>query len=207
MRKLKVGITGGIGSGKTAVAKIFIKSGFQVFFADDISKNLLAEDPNIRKKIISEFGDKSYITDKPNKTFLREKIFSDREKLNRINSILHPPTIKLLKEKMDDALKTSEIVFTEAALIYESNIENLFDYVIFVDSPQDEKIKRIQHRDGLNKKSIEEIIRNQIPDDIKKSHADFTIKNDSSLEQLELRVKLVLTILKSICANPRKKIT
>ncbi len=201
MGKLKVGITGGIGSGKSSVAKIFINSGYQVFFADDISKNLLADDPYIRKKIIAQFGDQSYVNDKPNKSFLREKIFSDREKLKRINSILHPPTIKLLKKKMDDALNYAELVFAEAALIYESNIESLFDFVIFVESPQDEKIKRIQQRDGLDKKSIEEIIRNQIPDDVKKSHADFTIINDSSLEQLELRTKFILTILKSICTN------
>lgn len=201
MEKLKVGITGGIGSGKSTVAKIFINSGYQVFFADDISKNLLAEDPYIRKKIISQFGSQSYINDKPNKSFLRDKIFSDREKLKKINSILHPPTIELLTKQMDDELKSSELVFAEAALIYESNIESLFDFVIFVESPQEEKIKRIQLRDGLDKKSIEGIIENQIPDDIKKSHADFTIINDSSLEMLESRTKFILTILKSICTN------
>lgn len=201
MSKLKIAITGGIGSGKSSVANVIIKFGYQVIYADDISKEILRTDPAVKEKIIKEFGIEAYKNNEPNKKFLREIIFSDPVKLKKINSILHPPTINFLKKKMEDILTADKMVFVEAALIYEAGIENLFDYIIFVEASNELKISRIKTRDEMDETSIKEIIANQIPDEIKKSHADFTIVNDSTLQELEKRTELVLKILTSISYN------
>lgn len=201
MSKLKIAITGGIGSGKSSVANVIIKFGYQVIYADDISKEILRTDPAVKEKIIKEFGIEAYKNNEPNKKFLREIIFSDPVKLKKINSILHPPTINFLKKKMEDILTADKMVFVEAALIYEAGIENLFNYIIFVEASNELKISRIKTRDEIDENSIKKIIENQIPDEIKKSHADFTIVNDSTLQELEKRTDFVLKILTSISHN------
>lgn len=131
-RKLKIAITGSIGSGKSTFSEMLEEKGFTVLKADDISKKILSTDPEVRKIVIEEFGTGSYLDGEVNKKYLAEKVFSNPENVLIINSILHPPVIKKIDEMMIEELKKNDKVFVEAALIYEAYMEGMFDYVVLI---------------------------------------------------------------------------
>lgn len=197
-KKLKIAVTGGIGTGKSTVCKILQSHGYPVLYADQISKDILATDKIIQKKIAEEFGSDSFKDGKPNTKFLSEKVFSDSQKVKKINSILHPAVINVINKKMDEGLTNSNIVFVEAALIYEANMEDLFDYVLVVSASEQVKIDRVINSRKMTREDVMKIISNQIPDDKKKSAADFVIENNGTESDLEKKVKFVLMVIQSI---------
>jgi len=195
---LKIGITGGIGSGKTVVAKLFEKNGYSVFYADSIAKQLLAESEIVKSKIIAAFGNESYVDGVPNKEYLAKSVFNNPEKLSVINSIIHPPTISKIEKLCEIELLKKDLVFAEAALIYEANMQGIFDYILVVTADEKSRIKRIVERDNSIEAKIKKRIANQIPEEIKISRADFVICNDGTFTELESKVDLFLTIFKSL---------
>ncbi|MCZ7604223.1 MAG: dephospho-CoA kinase [Melioribacteraceae bacterium] len=197
-KKLKIAVTGGIGTGKSSVCKIFQSHGYPVLYADQISKDILSTDKIIQQKIIEEFGSKSFIDGEPNTKFLSEKVFSDSQKVKKINSILHPAVINVINKKMDEGLTKSNIVFVEAALIFEANMEDLFDYVLVVSASEQVKIERVVNSRKMNEEEVKKIINNQIPDDKKKSAADFVIENNGTESDLEKKVNFILMVIKSL---------
>lgn len=197
-KKLKVGITGSIGSGKSLFCKYLRESKFQVIDADDTAKNILASNVTVQKKIIKTFGEQSYLNGKLNKKFLAEKVFSDPENVNKINSIVHPETIKKINNLADQVLIKEKIVFVEAALIYEANMEKLFDYVVLITANE---IIRKERKIKYNNFTEEEFIKrnlNQIKDEEKRKRADFVFENDEGMKELKQKADLLLRILHSL---------
>ncbi|MGD8779369.1 MAG: dephospho-CoA kinase [Ignavibacteria bacterium] len=196
--KLKIAITGNIGSGKSTVAAFIEEKGYRVIKADDISKEFYVADENVKRKIIDNFGVKSYIDGKLNKSYLAEKVFSNEENLKRINSILHPPTIKKINLLMKKALQKCEMVFTEAALIYEAKMEQYYDYVIVVAADKEIRKERLSKRDGSYKDDFEKRDSKQIPQEEKVKLASFVVVNNSSLKILRSKIDFIINLIKQI---------
>ncbi len=193
MKKLKIAITGSIGSGKSAFSQFIREKGFTVLDADEISKKILAEDEEVRVRVTTEFGPDSFTGKEVNKKYLSEKVFSDPEKVFKINSILHPPVIEKVNDLMNRELQKNDKVFTEAALIYEAEMEEMFDYVVLVVSGMEERYSRkssLMSREDFDKRDF-----NQIPDEEKKKRADFIFENNGNLEELNQKANLLLSLL------------
>jgi len=198
IKKIKLAVTGGIGSGKTAFCGFLKEQGIQVINVDDVSKELLEKDKDIVKKITNTFGSESYKNGKPDKKFLAEKVFSDNENVIKINSILHPKVIKKVDILAGEILKNNNIVAAEAALIYEANMESLFDYVVLITANRD---LRMQRKTGLENYSEEQFIKrnnNQIPEEEKAECADFVFENNGSLDDLKKKAQLFSIIVKGL---------
>ena len=197
-KKLKVGITGSIGSGKSTFSKFIADTGFKVINVDDISKELLVSDKLIKEKIIELFGKESYIGDEVNKKYLAEKVFSNSEQVARINSIVHPAVIKKTESLILQNLEDANIAFAEAALIYEADMENIFDFVILVTTNEKLRLDRKVRFDNYTKEQFLKRNENQIPDDEKKKRADFVIENSGSLEELKSKCGFIIKILQGL---------
>ncbi|SDC98698.1 dephospho-CoA kinase [Algoriphagus faecimaris] len=177
----RIGLTGGIGSGKSTVAKIFEILGIPVYYADDRAKKLMNESLEIRAKIQENFGEETYDEKgQLNREFLAKTIFSDPEKVKIINSIVHPVVGKDFEEWADQ--QSSPYVLKEAALIFESESHEKLDAVITVSSPIKIRINRILMRDPhRSSDQINQIIDQQLPDEIKNEKADYVIKNKDNV--------------------------
>ncbi len=200
-KKLKIAITGGIGTGKSVVADLYKKHGYTVISADEVAKEILSGDNNVRNKIIEVFGERAYVNGKPDTKYLGEKVFSVPENVIKINKIVHPPTIEKIKMEMSKALTKRNLVFVEAALIYEAKMEELFDYVILIVSKSQNQIDRVKKRSNLSEDEIIKRMENQLPGNIKKGRADFVIENNASLDELKTKAEFVLKILEQIAGN------
>jgi dephospho-CoA kinase len=173
---LKIGITGGIGSGKTTVAKVFETLGIPVYYADDEAKRIMNEDEGLKKKIVASFGKESYESGKLNRAYLASVVFNDSYKLDLLNSIVHPATIKDAEQWMQN--KNTPYTLKEAALLFESGAAENLDYVIGVTAPQPLRIKRVMERDAITREEVLKRINRQIEEDIKMKLCDFVIVND-----------------------------
>ena len=191
---MKIAITGNIGAGKSTFASFVEEAGLPVLRADDISKSILDNDEKVRKLVIKEFGNDSFIKNKPNKSFLSQQVFSDPVKLQKLESILHPGVIKLIDRSIKDLLKKFPVVFVEAALIYEADMEEMFDHVVLITSERSIRLKR-KIASGLSKEDFSQRESNQIPQEEKKKRADFIFSNDTTLEDLKMKFKLLLLTL------------
>lgn len=185
--RLKVGITGGIGSGKSYVAKMFQKRGVPYYDADTEAKKLMVEHPEIRKGLIEVFGNGVYGSDgELNRTYLGKLVFEDTKKLEKLNAIVHPIVIQHAEEWADR--QTTPYSLKEAALLFESGSYKKLDYVILVVAPEELKIQRVMDRDGISKKEVLDRMDKQMSDREKEKLADFIIINDEKeplAEQVE----------------------
>lgn len=191
---LKVGLTGGMGSGKTTVARIFEVMGIPVFYADVEAKKLLAEDHELRLKIIHAIGSESYDGSKPNRQYIAQIVFNNPEKLAALNGLIHPATIQQAKAWMNK--QTTPFAIKEAAILFESNAHKELDYVIGVQSPEEVRIANIKQRDHLAIEEIKARMAQQMSQEDKMKLCDFVILNDDShslIEQVLLVYKLILT--------------
>ena len=161
-KKFKIAITGGIGSGKSTFCNFLIEKSYPVIKADDISKRILAEDNSVKEKVIKKFGKESFINNQINKKFLANKIFSNPANVVKINSILHPKVKSEVNELMVSILKDNNIVFTEAALIYEADMEDMFDYIVLITAKDDIRMKRVTVNGKLGEKEFKKRDENQI---------------------------------------------
>ncbi len=202
-KSILVGITGGIGSGKSLVSKMLIENGFPVLDADSISKELVNSDPKIKSSLIREFGQSTYKENKLNTKYLSDQVFGDEKKLKTLNSITHPIIIKKIEELSAELAINNKIVFVESALIFEADFEDIFDYIILIYTEKDKRIERVIERDKTTKKEVEKRIDSQITDDEKKGLVDFVIQNNSTIEELNKKIDFVLMILRSININKK----
>ena len=171
MKKIKVAITGGIGSGKSSVSDYLEKKGHSVLRADLIAKELMAQDAQIKKKLIEEFGEESYSNDKLNTKYLAANAFSNEENVQKINSIVHPPVMEKIDQLAKEIFKNQDIVFIETALVYEANLEDFFDYVLLVLADEKTRIERIINRETVTEEQVRARMQYQIPDEEKKDDA------------------------------------
>jgi len=195
---VKIGITGGIGSGKSQVSKLIENSGYVVLNADDIAKQIMIDDESVRELIILEFGENSYNNEELNRSYLATKAFSSVENVAILNSIVHPPMVEKINELMENELIKHKIVFVEAALIYEAEVDSILDYVLLITSDENSRIERIKNRDGLSETEIRNRMKFQMPESEKENLADFTIKNSSSLFELEMKTKMFLSVFEAM---------
>ncbi len=198
---LTVGVTGGIGSGKTTICKIFEELGAKVIYADELAKKLMDEDEKLKKKIMEVFGEKAYSGGKLNRKFIADVIFSDEEKRKKLESLVHPVVIKKIISDFKKFAKRKNVDFivVEAALIFESGFDNELDYVVVVDTSDDEiKIKRIMERDGCSRDEVLKRMKAQIEPAQKKELADIVIQNDEGIDELREKVKFLYSLFSKI---------
>lgn len=203
-KKLKIAVTGGIGSGKSLVCRYFESCGYLIINADLIAKNIMQNDESVKAKLIKNFGKEVFTGNSINKELLSQLIFSDKKNLEKVNSIVHPVTIKKINEIAENELLLKNIVFVESALIFESKREKYFDYILLITSSIENRIKRISQRDNLDTKEIMSRINSQLPDEDKRKKAHFVIDNDSSVEDLYDKAKLFLSIFENLSSNSHK---
>ncbi|MGA7720794.1 MAG: dephospho-CoA kinase [Ignavibacteriaceae bacterium] len=198
IKKIKLAVTGGIGSGKTVFCGFLKSEGIPVINVDDVSKELLENDKDIIKKIIQTFGKESYVGGKPDKKFLAEKVFSNTENVLKINSILHPKVIKKVDILAGELLKKNDIVAAEAALIYEANMESHFDYIVLITADINLRMKRKTEIEKYLPEQFTKRNENQIPEEEKAECADFVFENNGNLIDLKNKAFLFSNIVKGL---------
>jgi len=190
-----VGLTGGIGSGKSTVAKILLQLGFPVYNSDKRAKWLMNNDSILKNNISSIFGENSYINGVLNTNFISNIVFSDPDKIVQLNSLVHPSVSK----DFDKWLKLNishNIIFKEAAILIESGAYLKMNKIILVESRNDLKIERILKRDSTDFDSVKKRMDSQSSDIKNKKYVDYIIKNNETLESLNTKVNLVIQQIK-----------
>lgn len=190
-----VGLTGGIGSGKTTVANMFHALGVPVYIADEEAKKIMVSSKIIKRKLIALFGEDAYINGILNKPFIAKTIFNDKAYLEKMNAIIHPKVGIHFKKWV--LKQQSPYVIKEAAILFENGSYKQCDYVITVTAPKELKIKRLLNRDNTTLEKIEAIMKNQWNDEEKTKLSNFVIDNS----QLEKTKKQVAKIHKKILEN------
>lgn len=183
-----VGLTGGIGSGKTTVAKAFEALGVPVYIADEEAKKLMNKSKVIKRKLIQLFGEEAYLAGKLNRPFIANVIFNDKAILEQMNGIIHPRVARHFEKWV--AKQKGPYVIKEVAILFENGGDKACDYVITVTAPKTVRIERLLLRDHTSKEKIEAIMKNQWPDSEKVKHSNFVIVNESLQKTKEQVTKI-----------------
>lgn len=198
---LKIGITGGIGSGKSVVCKIIEKFGNPILYADDIAKELLFTNEDIKKRIRYEFDEDIYDEQGSiDKKKLAKLIFFDEKLKTKLEKIVHPFVIDYIKKQFKKFASPNEykIIFLEAALIYESGIDELLDYILVVTADQEKCINRVIERDKTSRDDVLGRMNSQMDPKQKAEMADFVIHNNVDLNSLITNVEFIYKLLLKI---------
>lgn len=182
---MKVGLTGGIGSGKTTVAEMFMGHGIPVFNSDNEAKKLMVESEELKAGIVSLFGEKAYQDGVLNRKYIASKAFGDDTLLENLNKLVHPAVRKRFKEWL--TAQDAPYVIQEAAILFENGVYKEYDAMILVWAPKEQRIQRIIERDGSKREDILERMNHQMDDAEKSALADFIIEN-INLEHTALQV-------------------
>ena len=193
---IKVGVTGGIGSGKSLICQVFSHLGVPVYNADEAAKNLMDRDPEIRKDMTGVFGSTIYKDGKLNRSKLSGLIFDNPKLLADVNRIVHPRVGHNFSEWCSSFINFPFII-QESAILFESNAYKLFDYVILVTAPEEIRIQRVLSRPGMTRKKILSIMKNQLPEKEKIVRSHFVLKNDETT--------LILPFILSIYTDMSKR--
>lgn len=186
---LRVGITGGIGSGKTTVCRIFELLGVPVYYADDRAKWLMNNDPILRDGLLQQFGEEAYLPDGGlNRAHIASIVFNDKSQLETLNSLVHPA----VRRDGEDwaAAQIAPYTLREAALLFESGIYQTLDQLITVTAPESVRIARVVARDNTSEEAVRARMANQWPEEKKVALSDFIIQNDGQHGLLEQVWKL-----------------
>jgi len=185
----KIGLTGGIGTGKTYVSKIFQKMGIPIFNADEQAKKCMVEDSSLKAAVQLAFGESMYLKGVLQKDTLANIVFNNTEALGKLNALVHP----IVKQKFEDwcTQQSTSIVIKEAAILFESDAHLGLDAVVCVSAPEKLRIERVQKRDESSVEQIKSRMSKQMPQAEKEELADFLIVND----QVQLLLPQVLTII------------
>lgn len=189
---LKIGITGGIGSGKTVVSKIVEAFGYPVFYSDSESKYLSNYDPGIRAGLIQKFGEEVYVDDQLNRPFLAQQIFHHPESRVFVNNLIHPAVREAFVRFAEE--QATNYVFNEAAILFETGAYKTFDKTVLITAPEELRLQRVMQRDNVTEEQVRARMRNQWPDEEKIPLADFIIYNDETRSLIE-QVKEMLDTL------------
>ncbi len=180
-----IGLTGGIGSGKSTIASFFKELGVPVYIADDRAKQLMEDDESIKKRIIAEFGDKAYDASKPNRNYIAQIVFNNPSKLAVLNGIIHPA----VRADFDSWYKRQDApyVIKEVAILFESGGDQLCDAIISVTAPEEIRIDRVVNRDQTTREAVKDRIKNQWTDQQRIEKSTYVIENidlDSTKEKV-----------------------
>jgi dephospho-CoA kinase len=173
---LKIGLTGGIGSGKTTVAKVFELLNVPVYYADEASKRLYHTDAALKAAIIKHFGAEIYVNDLLDRSRLAQLVFDAPEKLELLNTLVHPPTLRDAEQWM--TRQAAPYIIKEAALLFETGSAGQLDYIIGITAPVPLRIKRVMDRDNVSREQVQNRMDRQMDETIKLRLCDFIIHND-----------------------------
>ncbi len=193
-----VGLTGGIGSGKTSVLQLFINKGIPVYIADIEAKKLMHSSQEIKDKVCATFGKESYVNEQLNRAYLAKQVFGNPKKLEQLNAIVHPHVHQHFLEFK--SVQTSPFIVYENAILFENGSDALCDYIITVTAPVETRIKRVTQRDGVNSKQVKERMQHQWDDVLKIKKSDFVIQNidwETTSKTTNILYKKLLKISKS----------
>lgn len=193
---IKLGITGGIGSGKSTVSEIFSICGIPVYIADIESKKLVVSSPVIQQKLTQLFGEELYTGGTLNKALLASHIFNDKNKLEAVNAIIHPEVGNDFNNWIKKHIEYP-IVAHEAAILFESGFDKMMDKVVMVYTPLEIRIQRTMLRDNISREKVLERIQNQMPDEEKAKLSDYVIVNDNTISLIG-QVTSIIKQLRSI---------
>jgi len=181
-----VGLTGGIGSGKTTVAKLFVDLGISVYFADDEAKKIMQTSNSLKSKICATFGDEAYLNNTLNRSYLAKLVFTDKANLNRLNALVHPEVKQHFNKWLK--LQNGHYVVYENAILFETDTASQFDFIITVTASLETRINRIINRDGVDKQMVLDRINNQW-EDVKKNKLSNAIIENNGKINLKDKVK------------------
>ncbi|MCC8172594.1 MAG: dephospho-CoA kinase [Parabacteroides sp.] len=173
---IKIGITGGIGSGKSVVAALFRLLGVPVYIADTESKRLVGEHPVIRERLLALLGPETYTCEGLNRAYMASRIFADPALLTAVNGIIHPVVNRHFLDWA--AGQTAPLVALESAILFESGFDSVVDVSLMVYAPEEIRIRRAMAREGVSRERVLERLRNQLDDEVKKERADYVVYND-----------------------------
>lgn len=180
-----IGLTGGIGSGKSTVLELFKILGVKTYSADESAKKLVNTDPYLINLIKSSFGENIYDKGQLNSKKLSDIVFEDKEKLKLLNSIIHPAVAKDFKLFLNS--NNEDYIVKEAAIIFETKSENNYDKIIFIQSPLEIRIERVINRDNISREEVMKRINNQLDENLIIDKCDYVISNENK-EDLEDKV-------------------
>ncbi len=172
----RIGLTGGIGSGKTTVARILETLGIPVYYADDAAKTIMKTDTDLIQQIIHHFGEACYAEGQLQRKYLADIVFNNPEKLALLNSLIHPVTIRHSEEWFHR--QTTPFAVREAALLFESGASENLDFIVGVYAPKQLRLQRVIKRDGLSVEEIQKRMDRQINEEMKMKLCDAVIRND-----------------------------
>ncbi|MDR0982668.1 MAG: dephospho-CoA kinase [Culturomica sp.] len=192
---LKIGLTGGIGSGKSTVANIFLNLGFPVYISDIMASIIMQEDSNIRMQLRNHFGESIFNSDESlNKKKLAGIIFNDPDELGFVNSIIHPAVMKDFEDWCTH--QDSQLVVFESAILFEGGFEQLFDYVVCVNADEELRIQRVMRRDNVSRNAVIERIQNQMDAREKCMKSDFVIETNGEMDLKKQVNAVIMQIIK-----------
>jgi dephospho-CoA kinase len=194
IKHIKIGLTGGIGSGKTTVAKLFEKEGFPVYYADERAKYLMNNDDGLKQKIISLFGENAYENGELNRKFIADQVFQNEKLLAQLNALVHPAVAHDFDHWVTN--QPSKFVIKEAAILIETKGYVEMDEVIVVTAPKELRLARVLQRDDTNEAAVLSRMKNQIDDDQRIAYAQYIIEN-VYLEDTKKQVEKCIQQLKN----------
>lgn len=178
-----VGLTGGIGSGKSTVAKWFSDKGIPVYYADLKAKRLMNESQEICSGLIQLFGKDAYVNNELNRKFISSKVFDNKDLLEKLNQIVHPAVFQDFQNWITS--QNAPFVVKEAAILFESGSYKDCDYIVSVIADEEIRIQRVMERDGISSEQVLSRIKNQWTDELRKINSDFIIRNNDGLDELK----------------------
>ncbi|MDO5656472.1 MAG: dephospho-CoA kinase [Flavobacteriaceae bacterium] len=182
-----IGLTGGIGSGKSTVGKLLENKGIPVYYSDLRAREIMNETPEIIAQLKAWYGDEIYVNDTLDREKLGPIVFSDSEKLNKLNALVHPAVFEDFDRWKQE--QTSPIIIKEAAILFESGSYKECDLVVTVSAPEEVRIIRTMERDQMSREKVINRMSKQWPDQKRESKADYIIRNDSGFIELERAVE------------------
>lgn len=178
-RLKKIGVTGGIGAGKSTVCALFVGRGYSVYNADNRAKALLTESAALKAAVVRAFGAKCYAADgSVNRAYLGGIVFNDETKLRALNALLHPVVIEDFEKWAENAVTNKDFILKEAAILFETGTNVGLDAIIYVTAPLETRVNRVCARDGLSREEVLARVARQWPEEQKIPLADFVIEND-----------------------------
>lgn len=204
---IAVGITGGIGSGKTGVCKILASFGVPIVYADHLANKLIDSTPPINDAIKQTFGRDVFLPDgKLNRKKIADLVFHDKNMKQKLNAIVHPRVISYIKREIKESkhLGKYPMIAVEAALIYEAKVDTLFDYIIVVNADEETRIQRIMKRDKCSREYVLSRMNAQMSVERKAARADFVIMNSSNIQSLKKKSMFIYRMLEGLARKDAK---
>lgn len=193
---MKVGITGGIGSGKSTLCAMLEQMGMPIFYADQEAHAIFKEDDDVRHQVIDLLGEQAYLNGELDRKWVGGIVFNDHQKLESLNAIMHPAMKRRFKDWASK--QEADIIGMEAAILIESGGHKDFDHIIVVTAPMDVRVQRVIQRDNITKQQVESRIAAQMSDEKRCAYADIIIENNGGPKALRPKAKRVMKFLRNI---------